>query len=122
MNRRDDVAFPLAFDGRGRTALAAPDRHVRDMIEQVLFTAPGERVMRPTFGSGLLQLPFEPNGDVLVATTEFLVRGSLQQWLGDVIDVGNVVVANDDATLTITVGYVVRRTGAAGTAVVTRTA
>lgn len=122
MSRRDDVAFPLSFDGRGRTQLAAPDRHVRDMIEQVLFTAPGERVMRPSFGSGLLQLPFEPNSDTLVATTEFLVRGSLQQWLGDVIDVADVVVANEDSTLTISVGYVVRRTGATGTAVVTRTA
>lgn len=122
MNRRDDVAFPLGFDGRGRTALSAPDAHVRDMIEQVLFTSPGERVMRPAFGSGLLQLPFEPNGDALAATTEFLVRGSLQQWLGDVIDVAGVNVVNDDAALTITIGYVVRRTGEAGTAVFTRPA
>jgi phage baseplate assembly protein W len=117
VKRRDDVAFPLAFDGRGRTALADPDRHVRDMIEQVLLTAPGERVMRPTFGSGLLQLPFQPNGETLATTTEFLVRGSLQQWLGDVIDVTAVSVQRDESTLRIAVSYAVRRDGRAGTAV-----
>jgi phage baseplate assembly protein W len=117
VKRRDDVAFPLAFDGRGRTALADLDRHVSDMIEQVLFTAPGERVMRPTFGSGLLQLPFQPNGETLATTTEFLVRGSLQQWLGDVIDITAVTVVRDDAALRISVSYVVRRDGRNGTAV-----
>ena len=121
MKRRDDVAFPLGFDGRGRTALADRDRHVRDLIEQVLFTAPGERVMRPTFGSGLLQLPFQPNGETLAATTEFLVRGSLQQWLGDVIDVAAVTVERDDATLRIGVRYVVRSDGRTGVAEFERT-
>ncbi len=121
MKRRDDVAFPLAFDGRGRTALADFDRHVRDMIEQVLLTAPGERVMRPTFGSGLLQLPFQPNGETLATTTEFLVRGSLQQWLGDVIDVAGVSVQRDESTLRIAVSYVVRRDGRTGTAVFEQT-
>jgi uncharacterized protein len=120
VNRREDVAFPLAFDGRGRTAVADRDRHVRDLIEQVLFTAPGERVMRPAFGSGLLQLPFQPNGETLATTTEFLVRGSLQQWLGDVIDVAAVSVERDDATLRIAVSYVVRRDGRGGTAVFER--
>ena len=61
MNGPINIAFPLAFDGTGRTALADRDAHIRQMIEQLLFTEPGERVMRPTFGCALLQLVFAPN-------------------------------------------------------------
>ena len=53
--------FPYHVDGTGRSATTGAADHVRDLIEQVLFTAPGERVMRPDFGSGLLALVFEPN-------------------------------------------------------------
>ena len=82
-----DIDFPFHFDGRGRTAEAATDEHVRDLIEQVLFTSPGERVNRPTFGSGLMQLVFAPNSDELATATQFLVQAALQQWLGDLIEV-----------------------------------
>jgi phage baseplate assembly protein W len=102
-----DVAFPLRFDGSGRTATTDRDRHIRDMIEQVLFTAPGERVNRPTFGCGLLQLVFEPNRDELAATTQYLVQSALQQWLGDVIEVERVSVAAYDSRLDVTVVYTV---------------
>jgi phage baseplate assembly protein W len=104
-------AYPLHFDARGRTATTTPAEHLRDLIEQVLFTSPGERVNRPTFGSGLLQLVFAPLGDELAATTQFLVQGALQQWLGDLITVEGVAVAADDGTLTVTVRYADRRTG-----------
>jgi phage baseplate assembly protein W len=104
------VAFPYAIDGRGRTAEDDPDAHVRALIELVLFTAPGERVMRPTFGSGLLSLVFEPNSDELVATTQFLIVGALQQVLGDIIDVASVDVQHDEGTLRIAITYVVRAT------------
>lgn len=86
------------------------DRHIRDMIEQVLFTAPGERVNRPDLGSGLLQLVFEPNSDELAITTQFMVQAALQQWLGDIIEVNNVTVSNEDSSLTVTVAYTIRRT------------
>ena len=82
--------IPYHFDGRGRTATTTDDDHVRDMIEQVLFTIPGERVNRPDFGSGLLQLTFAPLSDELASATQFLVQGSLQQWLGDIIAVEQV--------------------------------
>ena len=100
-----NVAFPFHFDGSGRTARADRNRHIRDMIEQVLFTSPGERVNRPTFGCGLLQLVFEPNRDELAATTQYLVQSALQQWLGDVIEVERVSVAAQDARLEVTVVY-----------------
>jgi phage baseplate assembly protein W len=105
------IAFPLAIDGRGRTAEAEPDAHILQMIEQLLFTSPGERVNRPDFGSGLLQLVFAPNSDELAAALEFSMQAALQQWLGDVIDVRTLAVTADEATLQVDLRYLVRRTG-----------
>ena len=105
-----DIAFPYQFDARGRTAQALSDDHIRQMIQQVLFTAPGERVNRPTFGSGLMQVVFAPNSDTLASATQFLVRGALQQWLGDLIQVEDVQVDSQDSAVTVTVVYLNRRT------------
>jgi Bacteriophage baseplate protein W len=105
-----NLDFPFHFDRRGRTGDVDDDGHIRDLIEQVLFTAPGERVNRPDFGSGLRQLVFAPNSEELAATTQFLVQGALQQWLGDLIQVDEVDVESEDATIRVTVRYVVRRT------------
>src|SRR5215510_8620224 len=98
-----NLDYPYHFDGSGRTAETDGDAHIRDLIEQVLFTAPGERVNRPDFGSGLMQLVFAPNSDELAATTQFLAQGALQQWLGDLIEIESVQVQAVDATLTVTV-------------------
>ena len=98
---------PYHVDSRGRTATTARDDHLRDLIEQVLFTAPGERVMRPDFGSGLLALVFEPNSSTLAATTQVLVQGALQQHLANLIAVQGVDVRNDDGALRVDVRYVV---------------
>ncbi len=103
-----EIAYPFGVDLRGRTASAEADDHIRQMIEQVLFTSPGERVNRPTFGTGLLQLVFAPNSDELATATQFLVQGALQQWLGDVIQVEAIQVDRDDSSLVVTVQYVVR--------------
>lgn len=103
------IDYPFHIDGHGRTARADPEDHIRDLIEQVLFTSPGERINRPDFGSGLKQLVFAPNSDELATATQFLVQGALQQWLGDLIQVEAVEVAGEDATLQVTVQYVIRR-------------
>ncbi len=103
--------YPYQIDGRGRTAAAEADPHIRDMIEQVLFTSPGERVNRPDFGCGLLGLVFAPNSAELAAATQFIVQGSLQQWLGDVIAVEGVQVEAFESQLRVAVQYVVKRTG-----------
>jgi phage baseplate assembly protein W len=105
-----DVKFPLQFDNSGRTAQTDDNDHIRDMIEQVLFTIPGERVNRPTFGTGLMQLVFQPNSDELATTTQFMVQGALQQWLGDLIAVNDVQVIHEDSTLQVTIAYTVRST------------
>jgi hypothetical protein len=111
-----NIDFPFHFDTRGRTAEADYEAHIRDLIEQVLFTAPGERVNRPDFGSGLLGLVFAPNSDQLAATTQYLVQGSLQQYLGDLVQVDAVEVTNDDSTLRVSVRYLVRQTQTVQTA------
>ena len=104
------IDYPFHPDRRGRTAETDQVDHVRDLIEQVLFTAPGERVNRPDFGSGLMQLVFAPNSDELAAATQFLVQGALQQWLGDLIVVDDVRAESEDSRLEVTVVYTVRRT------------
>lgn len=105
-----NLDFPFRFDARGRSAETDDSSHVRDLIEQVLFTAPGERVNRPDFGCGLQRLVFAPNSDELAAATQFLVQGSLQQWLGDLIEVNEVQVESSDSSLLVNVQYTVRRT------------
>ena len=96
---------PLRFDAKGRTATTGVDDHVKDMIFQVLFTNPGERVNRPDFGCGLLQLVFMPNSDVLATATQFMVQGSLQRWLEDVIRVERVLVTSEEERLVVDVEY-----------------
>ena len=105
-----EIDYPYRFDGRGRTAQTTTEDHIRDLIEQVLFTSPGERVNRPTFGSGALQLVFAPNDDALATATQVTVQGALQQWLGELILVEDVDVESEDATLRVQVRYIVRRT------------
>jgi hypothetical protein len=100
-----NVNFPYQFDGRGRTREADPSDYVRQLVEQVLFTSPGERVNLPDFGSGLLQLPFAPNSEEMAAATQFAVQGALQKWLSTYIKVQSVVASAQDAVLTVTVTY-----------------
>jgi uncharacterized protein len=104
--------FPYRFDSRNRTAMAAGDAQIRDLIEQLLFTTPGERVMRPDFGSGLLQLTFAPNGEELAAATKMLVQGALQEFLADRIKVHDVQIEAYDGTLKVAVDYTVTATQA----------
>lgn len=106
-----NIDYALHFDRRGRTAEADADPHVRQMLEQLLFTNPGERVNRPDFGSGLLQLLFAPNSAELAATLQFTTQALLQQYLGDLIDVKEVDVQSEDSTLRVGVTYIVRQTG-----------
>ncbi|MEB3358836.1 MAG: GPW/gp25 family protein [Synechococcales bacterium] len=103
------INYPFRIDGRGRVAEADPDAHIRQLIEQVLFTRIGERVNRPDFGGGLQQLIFGPNSVEVAAATQLLVQGALEQWLGDLIQVEAVEVDSVDARLEITVRYLMRR-------------
>jgi phage baseplate assembly protein W len=97
--------YPFHLDGRGRSAATDIDDHVRDLIRQVLFTNPGERVNRPDFGCGLKRLLFMPNSDALAAATQATVQAALQRWLERVIQVESVEVEAVEARLTVTVVY-----------------
>ncbi len=106
-----NIDYPFHFDRVGRTATTGEADHIRDMIEEFLFTNPGERVNRPDFGSGLLQMIFTPNSSELATALQFTVQAGLQRWLGDLIAVERVEVTNNnEGSLTIFIQYVVRRT------------
>lgn len=105
------VDFPYRFDHRGRTATTDYDDYVRDLIEQLLLTNPGERVNRPDFGSGLLQLVFEPNSPELAAALQVTARAALDRWLRDVVQVEELTATSEDSTLHISLRYIVLQTG-----------
>lgn len=100
-----NLYFPYQFDGRGRTQEAALEDYIKQLVEQVLFTSPGERVNLPDFGSGMLQLPFAPNSVEMAAATQFAVQAALQKWLSNSVKVQSVVASAQDAQLTVTVAY-----------------
>ena len=106
-----DIDYPLTFGPLGRTSECTDDEHIKDLIEQVLLTSPGERVNRPTFGSGLMQLVFAPNGGSMAAATQFSVQAALHEWLGDLIEVREVEVEAVDSTLAVTIRYLKRHSG-----------
>jgi phage baseplate assembly protein W len=106
-----NLDFPLHFDYRGRTAFTDDADHVRDMIEQLLFTNPGERVNRPDFGCGLLAMVFAPNSPELATALQFTIQASLQRWLSDLVEIRTLTVTSDDASLRVSLEYAVRRTG-----------
>jgi phage baseplate assembly protein W len=116
-----NVDFPFHFDSPGRTAATDDNDHIRDMIEQFLFTNPGERVNRPDFGSGLLQMVFAPNSPEIASALQLTIQAGLQRWLGDVIVVQKVEVTSEEVTLNVLVQYVVRRTNQTQTATFTQT-
>ena len=101
------IDFPYHFDSRRRTAMTDEADHIRDLIEQVLFTVPGERVNRPTFGCGLIKQVFAPNNDLLASSLQQSIQASLLLWLGDLISVEAVVVESEEETLRVTVSYTI---------------
>lgn len=111
-----NIDFPFDFDSRGRTALTDDADHIRDLIEQLLFTNPGERVNRPDFGCGLLAMVFAPNSPELASALQFTIQASLQRWLSDLVEIQQLEVTSEDNALRVWVQYRVRRTGEQRTA------
>jgi hypothetical protein len=105
-----NIRFPFQFDSRGRTASIGDENQIREMLEQLLFTMPGERVNRPDFGSGLMQLIFAPNSPELSATVQFTMQAALQFYLNDLIEIQSLDVSAENSQLRIDLQYVIRRT------------
>ena len=105
-----EVGFPLQVDGRGRLLSPDYDTHVREMIELVLFTSPGQRVNRPDFGCGLLHLVFAPRNAETIAAVQFQTQSQLNKWLGHVIETRSVsVTLLGENALRVVVRYLLRR-------------
>lgn len=113
-----NVAFPYHLDRSGQTATAGDDDHIRQLLEQLLFTSPGERVNRPDFGCGLRDLVFGPNSPEMAAALQVTIGSAVQRWLGDVIAVTGLEVSAHDSTLEVQLAYQVKSTGQPGQAVV----
>ncbi len=103
--------FPFRFDGRGHTGVRDDAGYVRQLLELLLFTNPGERVNRPDFGGGILPLVFAPAGPEVEAALKVSIQANLQRWLGPMIDVQNLDVSAGEARIVIELSYAVRRTG-----------
>jgi hypothetical protein len=104
------IHYPFAIDaGLGRFA-EEPDyaAHVEQLIKQVLFTNPGERINRPEFGCGIRRMVFAPNSEVTASLTQATVYQALQKWLSSVIDVREVKVAAVDEILEVRIGYILK--------------
>jgi len=101
-------SFPFSIDDVGHVGTAKGNDHIRNKVLQVLLTSPGERVNLPEFGCGLRDLVFDPNNEILAATTEFTIYKALQRWLADDIIVQGVDVSNDEGELSVEVAYVRR--------------
>lgn len=115
------ISYPYRMDATGRTAQPADvATWVREVLEMVLFTAPGERVMRPTFGTGVHQLVFEPASEEIAAATQHLVRSAVQQWLSDWLEVQDITVASRDSEVSVTAVYKLRSTGTSERTTVSR--
>lgn len=106
-----NIDFPFDFDSRGRTAITDDANHIRDLIEQLLFTNPGERVNRPDFGCGLLSMVFAPNSPELATALQFTIQASLQRWLSHLVEIQKLEVTSEDSALRVWVQYRVRRSG-----------
>jgi phage baseplate assembly protein W len=105
-----NISYPFLFNKSGRTASSSDAQHMTQMIEQLLFTNPGERVNQPDFGSGLMQLVFAPNSSELASALQFTMQAAMQRWLGDLIQVQSLLVTNLDSQLKIDLQYVIRST------------
>lgn len=104
------LSFPLKI-GIDGTATSSRSDHVREQIEQVLFTNPRERVFRPEFGVGVRRLIFEPNTALLRDVTEKRLRASLAEALQGEVDPKTleIKVAAEQEKLFIRISYVLAR-------------
>ena len=106
-----NIAFPFHVDASGRTATAGDTDHLRDMILLLLFTHHGERVMRPDFGTGLLQFVHAGNSPEIASALKLTLQAALTKFLNDVMEIGDLQVDSVDSRLSVTLSYIVRATG-----------
>ena len=104
------IRYPIAIDApcgrlQEETDYAA---HVEQLIKQVLFTSPGERINRPDFGCGVKRMVFAPNSEVAANLAQVTILEALTRWLDPVIAVNTVTVRAVDEVLQILVAYTLK--------------
>ncbi len=104
------LTFPFHIAPDGRIANSVLDKHIKELIEQVLLTNPGERVNLPEFGCGLENIIFEGNNESLASQVKFMVIQALNRWLGDLINIDNVLTQRNENKLKIEVIYTRKNT------------
>ena len=109
---RHDYAFPFRIDLASRQAQQVwYERHVAQLVAQVLLTGPGERANLPEFGCGLRAFVFAGNSEAVATTAQMLVRQALTRWLSDHLEVRRVEVISEDTEIVVSVEYALARTG-----------
>ena len=102
-------------DENGRLAFPTLAESVRQTIEVILRTRPGEQLMRPQFGGGLENLLTAPNTLETRKRVHDAVAEALARWepraVIDRVDVAGV--AGEPTHLRVEIAYRLRRTGAA---------
>jgi phage baseplate assembly protein W len=106
------LKFPFHV-GKNGPETSRRAEHVRAQIEQVLLTAPGERVFRPNFGVGIMQLVFEPNASALWSVTETRLVSALADVLQGEVDPNTLEasVTGEGEKLTVSIAYTLARIG-----------
>ena len=105
-------SFPMQIDALGGVAVTSDDENIRQSMMCIIGTAPGERIMRPTFGCAIHDILFEPNTAVTAAKIEYEVKRSLIEFEPRIGDI-EVVAKPDDAELSrmnVTISYTIRKT------------
>jgi phage baseplate assembly protein W len=104
------ILYPFAIDADLGTLAEETDysNHVDEMIKQVLFTGPGERINRPNFGCGLSRMVFAPNSVISANLTQVMIGQSLDTWLGTLIEVLDVSAVANDETLEVSIVYILK--------------
>jgi phage baseplate assembly protein W len=107
----------LGLTAAGGVAMVDGDASIRQAILLLLSTTPGERVMRPDYGSRLHRLIFSPNDDTTAGLAIHYVRQALQRWEPriDVLDVDAGPDPDDSWRLTVELRYRVRASLGTGT-------
>jgi phage baseplate assembly protein W len=105
------MSFPFRVTELGAAALSSRRQVVREALEQLLLTIPGERVNRPNFGCGIQRLVFDGTDPLALATAEYVITTSIRDHLSDLIRLDAVRVTVEEATVLVDILYTVVGTG-----------
>ena len=114
---RPPICWPLmpVPDEEGRIGFPDLETSIRQRIESVLRTSPGEQLMRPDFGAGLELLIHQPNTTEVRARAQESVSQHIHTYEPRIsVDRIHVAPGDDPRELIVTIGYRIRATGAAG--------